>query len=127
MGSPVLERTVSSSPSDLSRSQMGVVRRHCQTMALATGSPVRRSHMTRVSRWLVMPMATMDRGCISDISSSSSVVSRQDSNRSFGSCSTHPGRGCICLISRLTVQSGAPVESISIAVVLVVPWSIERM
>ena len=93
MGSPVLERTVSSSPSDLSRSQMGALRRHCQTMALATGSPVRRSHMTRVSRWLVIPMATMDRGCVSDISSSSSVVSRQDSKSSFGSCSTHPGLG----------------------------------
>ena len=33
------------------------MRRSCQTMALAIGSPVLRSHTTVVSRWLVMPMA----------------------------------------------------------------------
>ena len=51
------------------------------------------------------------------------MISRQDSNSSTGSCSTHPGRGYICLISRLTVHNGAPVPSISIPVVPVVPWS----
>ena len=32
-------------------------RRSCQTMARCRGSPVRRSHSTTVSRWLVMPIA----------------------------------------------------------------------
>ena len=32
-------------------------RRSCQTMARWRGAPVRRSHTTTVSRWLVMPMA----------------------------------------------------------------------
>ncbi len=36
---------------------MSEVRRHCQTMALAMGSPVSLSQTTVVSRWLVMPMA----------------------------------------------------------------------
>ena len=35
------------------------VRRSCQTMARWIGLPVRRSHSTQVSRWLVMPMAAM--------------------------------------------------------------------
>ena len=40
----------SSSPSDLSFSQYSAVRRHCQTMALYTGSPVFLSHTMVVSR-----------------------------------------------------------------------------
>ena len=35
----------------------GCVRVSCQTIALATGRPVRRSHTIAVSRWLVMPTA----------------------------------------------------------------------
>ena len=50
-------RATSSLPQ--SSSMMGAVRRHCQTMALAMGSPVARSHTTVVSRWLVMPMLTI--------------------------------------------------------------------
>ena len=37
----------------------GSPRRSCQTMALCSGSPVRRFHSTVVSRWLVMPTAWM--------------------------------------------------------------------
>ena len=33
------------------------VRRSCHTMARCSGAPVRRSHTTTVSRWLVMPIA----------------------------------------------------------------------
>ena len=47
-----------------SASTSASVRVSCQTMAWATGSPVRRSHSTVVSRWLVMPMAATSSGQI---------------------------------------------------------------
>ncbi len=60
--SPVRSWMTWSKPSALRRSHIGAVRRHCQTMALANGWPVLRSHSNVVSRWLVMPMAAMRLG-----------------------------------------------------------------
>ncbi len=47
---PVLRRIVFSMPAFFICSQIGVVRRHCHTMALDTGRPVWRSHKREVSR-----------------------------------------------------------------------------
>lgn len=43
-------------------SQIGRVRRSCQTMARSAGIPVFLSQNTVVSRWLVMPMPAMFSG-----------------------------------------------------------------
>ena len=56
---PVFSRMISAMPSRFSRSMYSAVRRHCQTMALYTHSPVSRSHSRVVSRWLVSPTAAM--------------------------------------------------------------------
>ena len=61
-GSPVRSRKRSCPPSPASSSTRSSVRVSCQTIALCTGVPVRRSHSTVVSRWLVMPMAARSRG-----------------------------------------------------------------
>ena len=45
------------SPCSRSSSQRAAVRRSCQTIARWSGSPVRSSQATTVSRWLVMPIA----------------------------------------------------------------------
>ena len=52
-----MARTRGRWPASLSSAQMAAVRRSCQTMARCSGRPVERSKATRVSRWLVMPMA----------------------------------------------------------------------
>ena len=50
-------RVISGASREAARSeQKSAVRRHCQTMAGDTGSPVARSQTTVVSRWLVMPI-----------------------------------------------------------------------
>ena len=60
MTRPVFSAIVSAMPGvSLSLSQMPAVRRHCQTMALYTGSPVALSHRIVVSRWFVMPIPAM--------------------------------------------------------------------
>jgi hypothetical protein len=53
---------IASCPAAFSAAQVSAVRRSCQTMALWIGSPVLRSQISVVSRWLVMPMAAMSRG-----------------------------------------------------------------
>ena len=87
---------------------MAEVRRHCQTMALAMGSPVFLSQITVVSRWLVMPMAAMS----SAVMCSLSIVERETSRVVFqissASCSTQPGLGKICLNSRLAIAQILP-------------------
>ena len=93
MGRPVRSQTVDSRPLARIASHRAAVRRHCQTTALATGRPVSLSHTTAVSRWFVIPKASIWRGPVSVSSSSSSTTSRHDSNSSAGSCSTHPGCG----------------------------------
>jgi hypothetical protein len=72
---------------------MGAVRRHCQTMALWIGFPVRRSHSTVVSRWFVMPMAAMSRGARPACCKAWRAVSIWVDQIASGSCSTQPGRG----------------------------------
>jgi hypothetical protein len=72
---------------------MSAVRRSCQTMAGASGAPVRRSQNTAVSRWLAMPMQEIIDGLIRDSAMASRAVASCDDHISIGSCSTHPGRG----------------------------------
>ena len=72
---------------------MGAVRRHCHTMALLTGSPVRRSHKMVVSRWLVMPTAAICLGSIWALSTASARARAVVAQISMGSCSTQPGWG----------------------------------
>ncbi len=55
--SPVVDRTIGSSPSASSAAHRSAVRRSCHTSARCKGSEVVRLHATIVSRWLVMPMA----------------------------------------------------------------------
>ena len=72
---------------------MGAVRRHCHTMAGATGWPVSRSHTTVVSRWLVMPTAAMLAEWMPLLNWTSIIAAIWLANSSVGSCSTQPGRG----------------------------------
>jgi hypothetical protein len=59
MTRPVRAITDGSCPAARRDAQTSWVRRSCQTMAGATGWPLLRSHSTVVSRWLVMPTASM--------------------------------------------------------------------
>ena len=93
MRRPVLSVTTGPRPSAFSRSQRGAVRRHCQTMALWTGSPVRASHSMVVSRWLVMPMAAICLGSMWALSTASARARFSVAQISMGSCSTQPGWG----------------------------------
>ena len=71
--------------------KMSAVRRSCQTIALATGRPVARSHSTVVSRWLGDRWRTSR--------ASTSAVHRLGHHRALpgalalASCSTQPGCG----------------------------------
>ena len=80
-------------PAARSSLHIAAVRRSCQTMALAIGVPVCRSHSTVVSRWLVMPAATISLACTPAFSSASRATSHWLAKISFGSCSTQPGCG----------------------------------
>ena len=91
--SPVRSRTMGRWPSRSNRAQMSDVRRSCQTMARCSGRPVARSKATRVSRWLVMPMAATVWPASPRRPPTSAKVARTASQISAGSCSTHPGRG----------------------------------
>ena len=93
MTRPVFSAIVSAMPGvSLSLSQMPAVRRHCQTMALYTGSPVALSHRIVVSRWFVMPMPAM-RASGPSLRSTCAATLRWLSQSSSGSCSTQPGCG----------------------------------
>ena len=59
MSRPVFLRNSADRPFSFSRSTMGAVRLHCQTIARPIASPVCRSQITVVSRWLVRPIASM--------------------------------------------------------------------
>ena len=52
---------------------MAAPRAHCQTTALYTGFPVARSHITDVSRWLLMLTAAMFWGSTPVFSISSGI------------------------------------------------------
>ena len=73
---PVRSRTRLSAPISFSSAHCAAVRRSCQTMALWIGSPVCRSQMMVVSRWLVMPMPITSFSATSALRSTSRAVSR---------------------------------------------------
>ncbi len=111
-----------------SSAQRAAVRRSCQTMARAMGSPVLRSQTSVVSRWLVMPMAAMSSGLEAGAFDGAAgdgggggpdvggVV--LDPARTAGSAGgTPPARWPT--IARLASNSSARLE--------VVPWSMARM
>ena len=93
MRRPVRSVTSPPAPSAFSCPHSAAVRRHCHTMALYTGSPVRRSHRMVVSRWLVMPMAATLRGSMWALSTASASARFSVAQISMGSCSTQPGWG----------------------------------
>ena len=68
----------------------GAVRTSCQTIAFATGSPVRRSHSTVVSRWFVIPTAATSDARAPAAAAASSTTARTFATISRGSCSTQP-------------------------------------
>jgi hypothetical protein len=73
-----------------SSAQRSAVRRSCQTIARATGTPVVRFQTSVVSRWFVIPIA---------VGSSTSACSAAASTLcqiSSASCSTQPERGKCC-------------------------------
>ena len=109
--------------SDVSRSTMSAVRRHCHTMALHTGWPVSRFHTTVVSRWLVMPMLSMSAGPSPFCTRSSVSAPSCEDRMSRGSCSTQPGWGKICGKGFCTASTMRPWRSTSTAREEVVPWS----
>ena len=90
---PVRSVTRSSIPSSRSRAQTPAVRLSCQTMALWIALPVRRSQTIVVSRWFVMPIATIARPAASAPSIASRVTARVVAQISSGSCSTQPLAG----------------------------------
>ena len=80
-------------PFSFSSSICSAVRRHCQTIALYTGSPVFLSQTIVVSRWFVMPMARifLDDAPIFAIASMATDI--WEDQISLGFCSTQPGCG----------------------------------
>jgi hypothetical protein len=87
------------------------VRRSCQTMAGATGSPVARSHSTVVSRWLVIAMAVHCAACTPVRRSTSSATPAGCRQISPASCSTQPGWGNLAeLLLRDTGHPAGAVE-----------------
>lgn len=118
--SPVLAWKRSGSPSARA-STRGWVRVSCHTIALWIASPVARSQMTVVSRWLVMPTAARDPASIPASASARLITSSVLARISFGSCSTQPGCGKIWACSSWPVPTAWPRSSKTIALVLVVP------
>jgi hypothetical protein len=90
---PVLFLMMFSTPDSRSSAHFAAVRRSCHTIALCKGSPLWRSQRIAVSRWLVMPAATISAEPTSARSNASRATSRCDSKISLGSCSTQPGLG----------------------------------
>ncbi len=88
---PVSSVTRASWPSSRSRSQIGAVRRSCQTIARRGEPRVSRSQSRTVSRWLVMPTARSVEASY-DVSAAR-VASSVACQISSGACSTQPGRG----------------------------------
>ena len=127
MTSPLRSRTTCSTPCSLSSSQSWAVRRHCQTIAGATGSPVMRSQITVVSRWLATPIAASCCGWIPDAAMASWATASVDWKISSGSWSTQPGSGWYLVIWRLAKETIRPSRLKMNAEELVVLWSIARM
>ncbi len=72
---------------------MSLVCLDCHTIALCTGSPVRLSQSTVVSRWLEMPMAATWSGCRRALWSTSAITAMVSSQMDSASCPTQPGSG----------------------------------
>src|SRR6185369_9397410 len=123
MTRPVRSRTSDSRPRCFSASHAAAVRRSCQTIALAIGSPVARFQTTVVSRWLVMPIAAMPPAASPAFAIASRAVASCELQISFGSCSTQPGCGKIWRNSRCASATIWPRASKTIARELDVPWS----
>ena len=124
---PVLAAIPGAWPAARRASQNPLVRRSCQTMAGATGSPVWRSHSTVVSRWLVMPRARTWLAVMPACTSTSRRTANWVCQISLASCSTHPGCGKCWVNSRCAMATTRPPWSNTTARELVVPWSIESM
>ncbi len=96
----------------------------CHTIALWIGSPVWRSQMTVVSRWLVIPIAATSPASMPERARAAPITSRVRCQISRASCSTQPARGCIWRCSRWSTATMDASRSNRIRRVLVVPWSI---
>src|SRR3954466_12827676 len=95
-------------PSASSSAQILSVRVSCQTTALYTGLPVLRSQTTAVSRWFVMPTATMSEALRSALPSGPGATPRVLRQPSSGSCSTQPACGKICSCSFWSTDTTLP-------------------
>ncbi len=91
--SPVRSRIVASWPPRASSLQIPTPRSSSQTGALFTGSPVRRSQATMVSRWFVRARQTRSPGSAPAFSTTRSTASTVFLKSSAGSCSTSPAPG----------------------------------
>ncbi len=89
MGSPVRACTSGSKPPATSARHSVSVRVSCQTIAGATGMPVRASQRTAVSRWFVTPTAST--GSRGPAATASPTTRSTLSRISRASCSTQPG------------------------------------
>ena len=92
-------------------------------MALCTASPVFRSQMMVVSRWLVMPMASMSEDLTPAAAIASLMTPDWLDQMPFGSCSTQPGSGKNWSNSFCASPAIWPSWSKTMARELVVPWS----
>ena len=115
-------------PARSSRSQTAAVRRSCQTMALWIARPVRRSHTTTVSRWLVMPSAAMSAAASPAAASACRAVASTVGPDLLGIV-FDPARPAdrSAANSCWAVATGATAASNTMLRVDVVPWSMTRM
>ncbi len=114
-------------PASLICWQVFAVLRSCQTIALWIGLPVFLSQRTMVSRWFVIPIAAMSLGVMLAVFIASNMVCIWLFQISFGSCSTSPGSGYICLNSFLLTAMVSPFLLNITERELEVPWSRDRM
>lgn len=80
-------------------SQMSADCLDCHTIARWIGLPVFLSHTTAVSRWFVMPIASICSGPMPAIDNDPAITASTETQISFATCSTQPGSGKYCLIS----------------------------
>src|SRR5882757_3646684 len=99
------------------------VRVSCHTMALQYGRPLRGSHTTVVSRWLVMPIAARSVAAMPAVRTAFWMATLVRSQISTGSCSTQPGRGRYWVCSSWCLATSLPSWSKIMKRLLVVPWS----
>jgi hypothetical protein len=124
-GSPHRRCTSSAPGARASSSTRASVRVSCQTIAGATGIPVRRSHTTVVSRWLAMPIAAIWLASIPPRERARGTTFSTFRQISMASCSTQPGRGKCWACSRWSTETSCPRWSKTMHRVDVVPWSME--